>query len=263
MTAMTVVDQPALLPILQLHSAQGNPTTGFGTTTINANHWVQRIPSTTAKKDTIYNAVFIMGDSPSRPLNNTANPGESGGGLGNFPRFLEAWEDAAGANATSDVTPKAINDIKGSFIQFKKSAFATAPFEAVDDPTQDNSLFFDGASPAYMTGFNEANGRPYVYKGGAARRLAPYYRPPQRQWGYDVGLLTQTPDLFSRRFANPTAGTPNQYFRQVNRNDPWIETLLCAAQPATGGAGAQWAIADPQQRPSNCRNTTPGPDYNS
>ncbi|AFZ20715.1 hormogonium polysaccharide biosynthesis protein HpsA [Allocoleopsis franciscana] len=258
MTAMSVVDQPALIPILQLHSAQGLPAATvtaaqpFGTTTINANHWVQRIPSTTAKKDTIYNAVFIMGDSPSRPFDNTANPGESGGGLGNFPRFLEAWEDAAAPNATNDVTPKGINDIKGSFIQFKKSAFATAPFEAVDDPTKDNSLFFDGASPAYMTGFNEANGRPYIYKGGAARRLAPYYRPPQRQWGYDVGLLTQTPDLFSRRFANPTAGTPNQYFRQVNRNDPWIETLLCAAQPATGGAGYDWAIADPKQRPSNC-----------
>lgn len=258
MTAMTVVDQPALLPILQLHSAQGNPTTGFGTTTINANHWVQRVPSTTAKKDTIYNAVFIMGDSPSRPLNNTANPGESGGGLGNFPRFLEAWEDAAGANATNDVTAKAINDIKGSFIQFKKSAFATAPFEAVDDPTQDNSLFFDGATPLYMAGFTEATApddgipKPYLYKGGAAGRQAPYYRPPQRQWGYDVGLLTQTPDLFSRRFANPTAGTPNQYFRQVNRNDPWIETLLCAAQPQTGGAGYERAIADPKQRPSNC-----------
>ncbi|MBD2125335.1 hormogonium polysaccharide biosynthesis protein HpsA [Microcoleus sp. ZQ-A2] len=253
MTAMTVVDQPALLPILQLHSAQGNPTTGFGTTTINADHWVQRVPSTTAKKDTIYNAVFIMGDSPSRPLNNTVNPGESGGGLGNFPRFLEAWEAAAGAGATNDVTAKAINDIKGSFIQFKKSAFATAPFEVVDDPTQDNSLFFDsptpGALPIYMTGFTEAIGRPYIYKGGGQRRLAPYYRPPQRQWGYDVGLLTQTPDLFSRRFANPTAGTPNQYFREVSRDDNWVQTLLCAAQPKTGGTGYDWAIADPQQRP--------------
>jgi hypothetical protein len=242
MTAMTVVDQPALIPILQLHSAQGNPTTGFGTATINQDYWVQRVPKTTPKQDRMYNAVLIMGDSPSRP------PGESGGGLPNFPRFLEAWEDA-GPDASSD---EAVNDIKGSFIQFKKSAFATAPFEAVDDPTQDNSLFFDGASPVYMTGFTEAGGRPYIYKGGAAGRLAPYYRPPQRQWGYDVGLLTQTPDLFSRRFANPTVGTPNQYFRQVNRNDPWIETLLCAAQPTTGGTGAQWAIADPQQRPSNC-----------
>ncbi|MBD2017372.1 hypothetical protein H6F96_25825 [Microcoleus sp. FACHB-53] len=243
MTAMTVVDQPALLPILQLHSAQGNPKDGFGTATINQEYWVQRVPKNTPKQDRMYNAVLIMGDSPSRP------PGESGGGLPNFPRFLEAWEDA-GPDASSD---EAVNDIKGSFIQFKKSAFATAPFEAVDDPTQDNSLFFDGASPVYMTGFTEAGGgRSYIYKGGAAGRLAPYYRPPQRQWGYDVGLLTQTPDLFSRRFANPTVGTPNQYFRQVNRNDPWIETLLCAAQPQTGGTGYNWAIADSKQRPSNC-----------
>lgn len=253
MTAMTVVDQPTLIPILQLHSAQGDPTTGFGTATINQDYWVQRVPKNTPKQDRMYNAVFIMGDSPSRPLNNTANPGESSGGLPNFPRFLEAWETAGPDGTTGD---EAINDIKGSFIQFKKSAFATAPFEAIDDPTQDNSLFFDsptpGALPAYMTGFNEAAGRPYIYKGGGQRRLAPYYRPPQRQWGYDVGLLTQTPDLFSRRFANPTVGTPNQYFRQVNRNDPWIETLLCAAQPQAGGAGYQRAIADPKERPSNC-----------
>ena len=247
MTAMTVVDQPALLPILQLHSAQGNPTDGFGTATINQDYWVQRVLQSTPKEDRMYNAVFIMGDSPSRP------PTESGGGLPNFPRFLEAWENAGPDDTKGD---EAINDIKGSFIQFKKSAFATAPFEAIDDPTKDNSLFFDtptsGNRPVYMGGFTEADGRPYIYKGGGQGRLAPYYRPPQRQWGYDVGLLTQTPDLFSRRFANPTVGTPNQYFRQVNRNDPWIETLLCAAQSTTGGAGFERAIADPQQRPSNC-----------
>jgi hypothetical protein len=249
MTAMTVPDQPALIPILQLHSPQGTPSTTpatvFDGITVNANYWVQRVPSNTPKEERVYNAVFIMGDSPSRP------PGESGGGLHNFPRFLEAWEDTHPTN--DDAATKATQDIKGSFIQFKKSAFATAPFEAIDDPSKDNSLFFDsptvGDPPAYMAQFSA---KDYRYKGGAAGRKAPYYRAAIRDWGYDVGLLSQTPDLFSRRFANPTAGTPNQYFRQVNRNDPWIETLLCAAQPTTGGTGYEWAIADSQQRPSNC-----------
>jgi hypothetical protein len=262
MTALTTTDQPLVMPVLQLHSPQGSPSANLATVfdgiTVNANYWVQRVPSNTPKQERIYNGVFIMGDSPSRP------PGESGGGLPNFPRFLEAWEDTHPTDDNS--AAKATNEIKGSFIQFKKSAFATAPFEAIDDPTQDNSLFFDGVTgPLYMAQFNFTD---YRYKGGGQGRKAPYYRPPIREWGYDVGLLSQTPDLFSRRFANPTAGTPNQYFRQVNRNDPWIETLLCAAQPqSASGVGAattyQWAIADPTQRPSNCRNTTPGAAYNS
>lgn len=246
MTALTTTDQPLVMPVLQLHSPQGSPSANLATVfdgiTVNANYWVQRVPSNTPKEERTYNGVFIMGDSPSRP------PGESGGGLPNFPRFLEAWEDT---HPTDDnAAAKATNEIKGSFIQFKKSAFATAPFEAIDDPTQDNSLFFDGVTgPLYMAQFNLTD---YRYKGGGQGRKAPYYRAPIRDWGYDVGLLSQTPDLFSRRFANPTAGTPNQYFRQVNRNDPWIETLLCAAQPKTGGTGYDWAIADPKQRPSNC-----------
>jgi type II secretory pathway pseudopilin PulG len=246
MTALTTTDQPLVMPVLQLHSPQGSPSANYATVfdgiTVNANYWVQRVPSNTPKEERTYNGVFIMGDSPSRP------PGESGGGLPNFPRFLEAWEDTHPTDDNS--AAKATNEIKGSFIQFKKSAFATAPFEAIDDPTQDNSLFFDGVTgPLYMAQFNLTD---YRYKGGGQGRKAPYYRPPIRDWGYDVGLLSQTPDLFSRRFANPTAGTPNQYFRQVNRNDPWIETLLCAAQPTTGGAGYERAIADPTQRPSNC-----------
>jgi hypothetical protein len=261
MTALTTTDQPLVMPVLQLHSPQGTPSANLSTVfdgiTVNANYWVQRVPSNTPKEERIYNAVFIMGDSPSRP------PGESGGGLPNFPRFLEAWEDTHPTDDNS--APKATNIIQGSFIQFKKSAFATAPFEAIDDPTQDNSLFFDGATgPLYMAQFNFTD---YRYKGGGQGRKAPYYRPPIREWGYDVGLLSQTPDLFSRRFANPTAGTPNEYFRQVNRDDKWVQTLLCAAQPtaAAGAGGAatyEWAIADSQQRPASCGTATPGAEFN-
>jgi hypothetical protein len=74
----------------------------------------------------------------------------------------------------------------------------------------------------------------YQYKEAAARFKAPFYQPPTRAWGYDVGLLSQTPDLFSRRIALPEAGTPNEFFREVSRDDPWVRGLLCAAQERNG-----------------------------
>lgn len=263
MTAMTKVDQPLLTPVLQLHSPQGAPAanaaTAFGGRPITELYWIPHIPQ---NRTINYNAVFVMGDSPSRPLeenlDNDFNKGESGGGLPNFPRLLEAWEDA-GPEKPSNQPDEAATKIRGSFIQFKKSIFATAPFEHIDDPTKDNSLFFDSVGtgkPDYMTSFGQADLLgSYIYKGGGQLRKAPYYRPPNRQWGYDVGLLSQTPDLFSRRFANPSAGIPNEYYREVGRDDKWIQTLLCAAQKQTGGgAGYEWAIPDPKQRPTSvCR----------
>jgi hypothetical protein len=100
----------------------------------------------------------------------------------------------------------------------------------------------------------------YQYKEAAARFKAPFYQPPTRAWGYDVGLLSQTPDLFSRRIALPEAGTPNEFFREVSRDDPWVRGLLCAAQERNGNY--EWAIADKSQRPASCQAATPGPEYN-
>ena len=264
-TALTTANQPLLVPVAQLHSPQGIPAndagTAFGGVPVNSDYWVQRVPG---DRTETYNAVFIMGDSPSRPFpNNPANLGESGGGLANFPRFLEVWENTGNDDTTAT---KGKTKIMGSFIQFKKSVYATAPFEQVDDPTKDNSLFFDGAMPDYNANFQPATGspqKPYLYKGGASGRKAMYYRAPTRLWGYDVGLLSQTADLFSRRFANPTAGTPNEYYREVSRDDAWIQTLLCAAQQTTGATYDSWAITDPKQRPTSCQRTTPGADYTS
>jgi len=272
MTAMTTTAEPLLIPVLNLHSPQGTPNaapaSAFGGNTINENYWVQRVPSTTTEN---FNAVFIMGDSPSRPFTGRTGlySGEGGGGLANFPRFLESWQDAG----TDTNASKADTKIRGSFIQFKRSIFATAPFEAIDDPQSDNSLFFDsptvGARPDYMLSFNQATSNPYIYKGGGQLRKAPYYNPPDRLWGYDVGLLKQSPDLFARRFSTPSAGTPNEYFREVGRDDKWIATLLCAAEETPPAASAaaptyeKWAIADPKQRPSSCQNGTPPPNqYN-
>ncbi len=211
MTAMTSTDEPLLVPVLQLHSPTGapnaSPATAFGSDRLQ-DTWLP--PAT----PTNVNAVLVMGDSPSRPLPTGA---ESGGGLQNFPRFMERWTDQG-------------NKINGSLIQFRRSSFATAPFQPIDNPAIDTSLFFDGAAPDYTVSAPETD---YRYRGGAATRLAPFYMPPNRAWGYDVGLLSQSPDLFSKNFATPSAGSPNEYYREVGKDDDWVKNLLCAVQKAT------------------------------
>jgi hypothetical protein len=233
---------------LQLHSPEGNPangTTAFKKSALPGERkWLQKATPTN------YNAALIMGDTPVRPY--TSGGGENGGGLHNFPRFLENWD---GAKAT----------IQGSLIQYTKSKYATGPFDTVDLITKDNSLFFDsppgsGAAPDYIQGTAPAvapDSPGYQYAEAAARNKAPYYQPPTRNWGYDVGFLSQTADLFSRRFAIPEAGTPNEFFREVSRDDAWVQNLLCAAEKT--GTGYEWAIADATQRP-NCKR--PLGDYN-
>jgi len=229
--------QPLLVPVLNQHSPNGSPSGTIFDGYIDE-YWQQHVSS-----DTTYNAVFVMGDSPARPaLGN--NEAETGGGLHNFPRFLEAWEE------TRDTSTRKTAKINGSFIQFKKSIFASAPFEAIDDYTRDVSLFDDGnaSNLTYMRGF-APGGEPYGYRGGAQLRRASHYRRPTRTWGYDVGLLSQTPDLFSQRFSRPDPVPPNEFYREVNRDDPWVQTLLCAAE----GSGSSYDYAVPQgERPSNC-----------
>jgi hypothetical protein len=269
LTAVTTTDQPLLIPILNLHSPtkNGQPSAtpqgafGGGNDHLN-NSWLPRAAKTT------FNGVFVMGDSPARPF--PGGGGESGGGLHNFPRFLEAWEaEELSGGQVRDIETAII---KGSFIQAKKSGFATGPFETIDSdnaPTaeKDNSLFFDDVSPGvpdYLATYNTGtpSDQQYRYRGGAAGRKAPYYRAPAREWGYDVGLLSQTADLFARRFATPAAGTPNEYYREVGRDDEWVKTLMCAAQKQSGATGYEWAIADPKQRSASCPAATPGPEYN-
>jgi type II secretory pathway pseudopilin PulG len=250
--ALTTTNQPLLVPMLQLHSPTGNPGNPFTSNDDLNTNWLPKASNTT------FNASFIMGDTPARPFRNRAvNPGESGGGLHNFPRFIEDWAGRIGG--TSDTVAR----IRGSFIQFKRSSFATAPFETIDDPRRDTSLFFDGANPEYMNNYRD---RDYRYKGGAQTRKAPYYLAPDRQWGYDVGLLRITPDLFSRRFASPAAGTPNEFYREVGRDDNWIQPLLCAAEsrnPSSPTPTYEFTIPDPRQRPASCQQAAPGPEYNA
>ncbi|MGL4619032.1 MAG: hormogonium polysaccharide biosynthesis protein HpsA, partial [Chroococcidiopsis sp.] len=230
--------QPLLVPVLQIHSPDGFPseTLDRGNPNRYAINWLQ-----TAEEDTTFNAVFMAGNSPSRPQEESA-------GLPNFVRFLENWENR-------------VVNINGNFIQMRRSAYATAPFmpirrdTAAELATADNLSWFDYAINKYPTG-------------GANNDLPtgtpPYYSEPERHWQFDVALFSQSSDLFAQEFTTPSTSQPSELLREVSRDDPWVQTLLCTAiaSDRTGKITAtytQYAILDKTQRPATCQNDTP--DY--
>ncbi|MEG4801992.1 hormogonium polysaccharide biosynthesis protein HpsA [Microcoleus sp. ARI1-B5] len=203
--------QPLLLPVPQTQivsaaNAPGGTTMPRGTSFARQTGWIPQAVSTT------FNLIVAAGDTPSRTLN--ANSGEFNGGLQNFTRFLESWNDGV-----------ATTNIRGSFIQQNRSAFSTAPYQGILPGTVIPSLFqLQGggplpAPPTITNTYNTDNG---------AGGLVPYFTPPIRNWGYDVGLLSQPPDLFTQKFTTPSTRTqPAEYFREVPRNDAWVKTLMC------------------------------------
>ena len=200
------------------------------------NNWVQ------VAQDTETNLIFAQGDTPARP-------NESNGGLENFVRYLENWNSA---NATHQAS--------GSFIQYKRSSYATAPWYPIVANFNNNTTGFSpngtifGYPQMYRIGVNNT---------GTLGRTPFYVQPSTRAWGFDVALLTQLPDLFSQRFTAPPTGDPNEFYREVSRDDGWVSTLLCAAEstnparygtaPSTKyGSSKEYAIPE-DQRPSECR----------
>ncbi|MFN6535120.1 MAG: hormogonium polysaccharide biosynthesis protein HpsA [Nostoc sp. EkiNYC01] len=185
--------QPILSPVLQVQVAFGTDETISPTSTsrIGPNNTQDSfwIQQATA---TTFNLAAAGGDTPARPT-------EDNGGLHNFVRFLENW------NPTGGVSDAIGAKISGSFIQRTRSAYATAPFVA----------FLTSSSSAV---YPIANGAGQI----------PFYLAPKRQWGYDVGLLSQSPDAFSQKLAITPDDKPNEYFREVGRDDAWVQTLLCA-----------------------------------
>ncbi|MDJ1178786.1 hormogonium polysaccharide biosynthesis protein HpsA [Roseofilum sp. BLCC_M91] len=216
--------QPLLIPILQIHAPTASPeaTSGAdgrpmevdgsiasnGTFTIEKNSnkdsletdWVQHANT----GGTTFNLVFVSGDTPGRP-------DELNRSLGNFPRFLEDWK---GVNA----------NITGSFIQKGRSVYATGPTDSV---LNSESTVTNGIYGKQMGLFDEDQ----FYAAGNASGILPFYNAPKRPWGFDVALLTQAPDLFAQRFAIKDDTPPNEFYREVKRDDEWVQTLLCAAQP--------------------------------
>ncbi|HBB33393.1 MAG TPA: hypothetical protein DDZ80_17740 [Cyanobacteria bacterium UBA8803] len=220
--------QPLLAPVLQIHATTGitaspNSTPGVSGNQAHLTFWMQRATLTIA------NLIFATGDNPMR-----TNPGEPNGGLQNFVRLVENWQPN-GATQRAQIT--------GSFIQFKKSAYATAPFRHLLNTNAAGVIF------GYMQTYNSSTA------------VNPYYLEPQRDWGFDVGLLSQIPDLFSQRFTTNPVGSPDEFYREVGRDDLWVETLMCAAaaDDGLGKSGATYtnfAIPNPDQRPGRCSGAT-------
>ncbi len=229
-TAIASKGEPSLEPVLQIHSPDGSPSSAGNLDQGSGQlqeQWIQQ-----AKTNTTFNAAFVSGNSPSRLVEEPA-------GLDNFVRLLENWQQIT-------------TNIKGDLIQFKRSAYATGPFAPIrsDNITKnDGSLSVFGYS---LTKYPASD---------PATTTKPYYTAPTRQWGFDVGLLSQPPDLFAQKFTQQAVQPPNEFFREVGRNDTWIQTLLCAADASDrlGGKGAtytQYALPDKSQRPSACQSDT-------
>jgi type II secretory pathway pseudopilin PulG len=210
-------EQPLLVPVLQLQVTQ-TPSSfpsslpNFpGTPTVGSTRWLQQADGTT-----IFNLLMATGDSPSRPSSG-GDQGEFNGGLANLPRFLENWIE----NPSPPVV-RFVSKISGSLIQIKRSSYATAPFQQVP-------ISF---TPPYSSSITLAPGGPFgypqIYNTGNSAGRTPAYEAPGREWGFDVGILSQLPDLFSKQFTLPPTEKPNEFFREVGRDDAWVQTLLCA-----------------------------------
>jgi len=141
---------------------------------------------------TFVNAVFVSGIVPSRIR-------QPYGGLHNYPRLIEYWK--SGPNSTD---PDIDLHIAGAFLQLNFSTAATAPHEQI--------AWEEGQLPRTATGYGNTTG---------------YYKPPNRRWGYDVGLLYVPPAPAARRFV--TFGAPrSEYYRELPADDPYVVNLRCA-----------------------------------
>ena len=247
--------QPLLMPVLQIQTmiagSQANSSTlPSGTPLVAGTGWMPQAPATGAT----FNLIMGANDTPSRTM--SLSVGDFNGGLQNLPRFLENWRPG-GTFANTN--------IQGAFIQFDRSKYSTAPYTPILDPDSPQqqgdqpsilrSLFdkppalapsFAQATPASYAGgalepsYRTANG---AVKNNTAGRV-PFFFPPGRNWGFDVGLLSQPPDLFTQKFTTPPSRpSPDEYFREVPRNDEWVKALMCSQ--LAGGTNANATSSRP------------------
>ncbi|MBD2608751.1 hypothetical protein H6G81_30605 [Scytonema hofmannii FACHB-248] len=224
--------QPILVPVLQIHDADKKPNDTLrqdsAVQTQFRDNWLKKADTGT----TIFNVTFVVGNSPSRPT-------EVSAGLQNLVRFLENWEGRT-------------TKIRGGFIQLKRSAFATAPISPLLKSR--GVLGTDTTTTLGNLSIYDYPFDNYPIEDGDG--LLPFYSAPTRNWGFDVGLLSEQPDLFAQRFTQPSAGRPSEFFREVGRDDVWVKTLLCAgeANNRTGVGSATYstkAVPD-EYRPQGC-----------
>jgi len=227
--------QPLLVPVPQLMGVTAAaPNQQRGTESVEQTGWIPQA----VRNGTTFNLIVGAGDTPSRALDATS--GDFNGGLQNLPRFLEVWSNKAGS-----IT----NNIKGSFIQQNRSAFSTAPYLPIlplnfvpANPVDKLATLFAAGLPNTAPVILPGSDPLTTYNIQGAR--IPYFTPPTRNWGYDVGLLSQPPDLFTQRFTTRSTNTqPAEYFREVPRNDPWVKTLMCGTVAPDRPSGGQPATA--------------------
>jgi len=235
-TAPTVgtTQQPLLVPVLQLQVPDtliNPPRTVFpNNREVEADDfttWMQTPDPTTTNRPTTFNLIIAAGDNPTRDAAGGL-PSEFNGGMPNFPNFLENWDARIPAR------------ISGSFIQFKRSSYATAPYVSKLQPKP--------TSIANATAGGIFN-YPQNYNTGNSAGRSPYNTAPNRQWGFDVGLLSQLPDAFSQRITTPSAGDPNKFYRELSQDDEWVKTLLCAKAILPGG---ELNAVNDANRPTDC-----------
>jgi len=220
--------QPLLVPVLQLQSPN-EPATSANPQRDGQDAYLNKWMQAPVAPRTTFNLLIAAGDSPTRPKDVLGAPvAEFNGGMPNFPTLLEAWKKDPGGI-------EAVSQISGSFIQIKRSAYATAPFLSL--------LTTPNGGPF---------GYPQKYQNQTSGGRSPYYYASKRDWGFDVGLLPQLPDLFSQLITTPSAGEPNKFYREVSQDDPWVKTLLCAAAPRTpGSAYDSYAVTNGPNKPTN------------
>jgi len=114
---------------------------------------------------------------------------ETYGGLHNFPRFNENWSG-------TDL------NIRGSFVQLNFSTYDTGNLDQQDT--------FKPASSAQ-------SGNDF-----------PFYRPPNRKWGYDVALQYNPPGPIVERLLSQS-GLRSEIYQEVEVSDPYIQKLCKAA----------------------------------
>jgi hypothetical protein len=203
--------QPLLMPVLQLQNV-GNPP--INSASALATGWIPQALNTTT-----FNLIIGANDTPSRTL--SPGIGDFNGGLQNLPRFLESWRQGG-----------VVTNIRGSFIQLGRSAFSTAPYQPILPAGYvlgSITSLFDRLTPAPPTTLTPTVQTTYNIATGGGR--IPFFSPPTRNWGYDVGLLSQSPDLFTQKLTTPpSTNQPPEFFREVPRSDRWVKTLMCGVK---------------------------------
>ena len=271
-TAMTTVNQPVVVPVLQIHApltttiptsttaALPQPTdlltkyqggvNGRPNTTDGTGQWMQRVSAAT----TTVNIYFVAGNTPSRSygpyttsktarndsVQETIYTGETGGGLPNFVRLSENW--------TGNTADPRILEIAGGFIQNTRSVFATGPFSST---APYSTLSTSGcqaqtyATRATCIDTSSDVQTWFTNPDAPNESLSNFSKYVQSIAGQSIPFFSAPRRLWGfdvgllvqqpDLFAQRFSQAKpgySEFFRESGKDDPWVKTMLCALQPA-------------------------------